>query len=79
MAAKKKATRTKPGECCEVMKMVLAEENPGARSGFSVPFMVMSRDELQLKPPQITYKATGRGARVIFINFCPFCGKKQGA
>ena len=59
-----------------MMKVVLAEEKPKARTGLSVPLMVWGL-KMDSKPLQITYKPTGRNARTWFLNYCPWCGAKQ--
>jgi hypothetical protein len=68
-----------PDICCHMLDYVLAQEKPQSRTGLFRPFAILEHVENnRLKPrnviKDVLYRATGRKAQNVFLNFCPFCG-----
>lgn len=72
-----------PNICCHMLDYVLEQEKPLARTGLHRPLLTFSHapgNKLNPKgaSKELLYRATGRKAHTIFLNFCPFCGGKFG-
>lgn len=70
-----------PNICCHMLDYVLEQEKPMARTGLFRPLMTFEHapnNKLKQKDGSrdVVFRATGRKAQNVFLNYCPFCGER---